>query len=185
MKTLFRKIKEKIEDFYYSLLQEFDWIQEIGFKMYLFRLFVPYWDADKIIKKLINKQFKIINVVVPNKNYKDWYSYLVGEKIQDWYSTYRFDSLEQEEVLKRYFYKIMKLHYSSSYLPSDYLIFRYWPMTALQYIFSVKSDKFERCKDFEDLNLHKELWWKLLKIIFPYVNNEENNYEKNVKEDSI
>lgn len=178
-----KKLQYRIEDWFYNVKDDISYIKEIGFRMWIFRKFIKYWDVGKIQKAFVNKEFEIIGEPVPDKRYKDWYSFLCKEKIDGWYSHYKFTNPDQEYELMKYFYKIMKLHCRYDYFPSDTLIFHDWVYIALNAGFSVRDAKTDewirRTKNIEDLDHHKAVWWKLLAFFFPYCKNDpEFNYEK-------
>lgn len=129
----------------------------------IFRLFCKRWSNEKILRKLINKQFAIINEKHP-KGYKDWYSYLTDKKSDDWFRQYHFKSPAQEEQLMMYYYKIMKLH-KNEYYPTDKMIFKSWCWDSLQWFFSLENkEDIGKTKNIADLPHHNKLWYKIFKL---------------------
>lgn len=152
--------------FVFPIVDKINEIKEYGFKLYLFRRFVKSWPSDKIIRKFVNKEFKIIGEKTP-KGYKDWYEYLVKTKNQDWLNTYKFSTYEQENELKMWFYKVMKLHNNSYWFPGDSYVYRSWAWISLQYGFSFNfKPDFDKATSINDLPHKEALWYKILAKFF-------------------
>ena len=60
--------------------------------------------------------------------------------------------------MKKYYYKIAKLHKYSYWFPTDFWIWKCWPMTSLEWFFSNEEKKF--CEG--TVTYNNKWWFRLL-----------------------
>ena len=189
---------DRTESWFYKKKEEFIWwledlkeeyLEYGSFRLYFIRkilgIYKP-WPDEKILKSIINKMYDIVGATdeQPMKEkYSNWYDYLIGEKPEDWVNQYHL-SIEQDIELKKYFYKIIKLHKDHWGFPSDSRIFRAYPWESLQYFFSLENiEEYKKVVSIEDIDHYSTWWYRILNFIFPdYLMNDKPHWEPELKE---
>lgn len=146
----------------------YDSIRSKYFLWYLFRCVFKHWTSEKIILKLIAKEHRIIGVKLCRKpeSIKQYIN-----STDRWYAKFRFSNVDQEIKLYKYYYRIMKLHYSWAGIETDENIRQSWPMTSLCYVFSIKGDRYDstlylKAKKFRSSYPKIKIFWRILEYIF-------------------
>lgn len=188
------KVNEVNEDSWFSRKKEefVWWLEDIrdeyleygSFRLYFIRkilgIYKP-WSDEKILKSIINKMYDIVGATEeqPMKDkYSNWYDYLLGEKVEDWYNQYHF-TIEQDTEFKKYFYKTIKLHKDYWGFPSDTRIFRAYPWESLRYFFSLKNEEdYKSVVSIEDIDHYSSWWYRILNFLFPdYLTDDKPHWE--------
>jgi hypothetical protein len=149
------------------MFKKFYWAEYDSLLWFLFRLLFKYWNYEKIILKVIEKEHKIVGVKLPSE-FKTWKDYI--QNTPRWYSKYEFANVKEEIRLYKYYYRIMKLHSRFIYFEDDISIIKEWPMMSLGYVFCIHmtkydTDNYKIAEDFREKYPRNKIFWKVLEFI--------------------